>query len=120
MTHLTIYLTHLTIFFYTSVIITNKLPVHISSNIRAGVIRYWLKGNSRDEIASRFVISTGAVTNIVNEWRNNLGSFIADDLRELSLSLKKAQMSPIECASGLRIGKMSKNLELMKSNLNII
>ncbi len=63
-------------------------------------------GNSRDEIASKFLISTGAVSNIVNEWRNNLGSYIADDLRELSLSLNKAQISPLECASGLRIGKM--------------
>lgn len=96
------------------------MPVHISPDIRAAVIRHWLMGDSRNEIASRFVISTGAVTNIVNDWRNNLGNLVADDLRELSLSLKKAQMSPIECASGLRIGKMSKNLELMKSNLNII
>lgn len=31
---------------------------------------------------------------------------MADDLRELSLSLKKAQISPVECATGLRIGKM--------------
>lgn len=82
------------------------MPVYISSDIRAGVIRHWLIGDTRDQIASRFAISTGAVTNIVNEWRNNLGSFVADDLRELSLSLKKAQISPLECATSLRIGKM--------------
>jgi len=82
------------------------MPVHISPEIRSGVIRYWLKGYSRDEIASKFNISTGAVTNIVNEWRNNIGSLVADDLRELSLSLKKAQISPLECATGFRIGKM--------------
>lgn len=63
-------------------------------------------GESRDQIASRFAISTGAVTNIANEWRNNLSSFVAGDLRELSLSLKKAQLSPLECATGLRIEKM--------------
>lgn len=85
---------------------TSKMPVHISPEIRSGVIRYWLKGYSRDEIASKFNISTGAVTNIVNEWRNNIGSLVADDLRELSLSLKKAQISPLECATGFRIGKM--------------
>ncbi|HEX2406394.1 MAG TPA: hypothetical protein VHJ38_04210, partial [Nitrososphaeraceae archaeon] len=82
------------------------LPVHISADIRSGVIRHWLMGDSRDEIASKFLISTGAVTNIVNEWRNNVSSFVADDLRELSLSLKKAQISPLECGTGLRIGKM--------------
>ena len=82
------------------------MPVHLSPDIRSGVIRYWLNGYSRDEIASKFNISKGAVTNIVNEWRNNIGSLIADDLRELSLSLKKAQISSLECATGLRIGKM--------------
>lgn len=82
------------------------MPVHISSDIRTGVIRHWLMGDSRDYIASKFLISAGAVTNIVNEWRNNIGSYIADDLRELSLSLKKAQLSPLECATGLRMEKM--------------
>jgi hypothetical protein len=106
MTHLTVYLTHLTNLYITLDTNTSKMPVHISPDIRSGVIRYWLKGYSRDEIASKFNISTGAVTNIVNEWRNNLGSLVADDLRELSLSLKKAQISPLECATGLRIGKM--------------
>ncbi|HEX5186365.1 MAG TPA: helix-turn-helix domain-containing protein [Nitrososphaeraceae archaeon] len=82
------------------------MPVHISPDIRVGIIRHWLLGESRDQIASQLGISKGTVSNVVNEWRNNLGSYIADDLRELSLSLKKAQLSPLECASGLRIEKM--------------
>ena len=52
------------------------------------------------------MVSTGTVSNILQEWRNNLGSLVVDDLRELTLSLKKAQISPIECAVGFRIGKM--------------
>jgi hypothetical protein len=82
------------------------LPVHISNDIRLGVIHYWLKGNSRDDIATKFNISSGGVTNIISEWRNNLGSFIVDDLRQLSLSLKKGGITPIECAIGFRIAKM--------------
>jgi hypothetical protein len=82
------------------------LPVHISNDIRLGVIHYWLKGISRDDIATKFNISGGGVTNIISEWRNNLGSFIVDDLRQLSLSLKKGGITPIECAIGFRIGKM--------------
>jgi hypothetical protein len=82
------------------------MPVHISQDIRYGIIRHWLMGESRDQIASQLGISKGTVSNVVNEWRNNLGSYIADDLRELSLSLKKAQLSPLECASGLRIENM--------------
>lgn len=82
------------------------MPVHLPSEIRSAVIRYWLRGHSRDEIASQFGISTGVVTNIVNEWRNNLGSYIVDDLRELSLSLKKAGITSTECAIGFRVVKM--------------
>lgn len=80
--------------------------MHISQDIRAGIIYYWLKGSSRDEIASKFIVSSGAVSKIVNEWRNSIGSYNADDLRELSLSIKKAQISPIECAIGFRIAKL--------------
>jgi len=82
------------------------LPFHISADIRSTAIKYWLNAESRDEIASKLSISAGAVTNIINEWRINLGSFIIDDLRELSLSLKKASLSPSECAIGFRVTKM--------------
>ena len=82
------------------------LPVQILPDIRSAVVRYYLKGYSREQIASQCMVSTGAVTNIVNEWRNNIGSLVVDDLRELALSLKKAHISPVECAVGLRIGKM--------------
>ena len=64
------------------------MPVYIPSDIRLGVIYEWLRGNSRDKIAAIYNISTGAATNIINEWRNNMGAYIAEDLRELSLSLK--------------------------------
>ena len=66
------------------------MPVHLSPDIRSGVVRYWLNGYSRDEIASKFIISTGAVTNIINEWRNNMGACVAED-RELSISFKKSK-----------------------------
>jgi hypothetical protein len=82
------------------------LPFHISADIRSTAIKYWLNGESRDEIASKLNISAGAVTNIINEWRINLGSFIIDDLRELSLSLKNTGLSPTECAIGFRAAKM--------------
>ena len=82
------------------------MQVHIPNEIRLAVIHYWLTGDSRDEVATKLNISSGAVTNIINEWRINLGSFIADDLRELSLSLKKGAITPIECAIGFRVAKM--------------
>lgn len=47
------------------------------------VIQQWLEGLPRDEIATNNSLSSGAVTNIVNEWRRGLGFSTADDLRDL-------------------------------------
>jgi hypothetical protein len=86
------------------------LPVNIPSDIRLGVIHEWLRGSSRDKIAAKYLVSTGAVTNIINEWRNNIGAYIAEDLRELSLSLKKANITPIQCSTGFRVAKIMERL----------
>ena len=86
------------------------MPVYIPSDIRLGVIYEWLRGSSRDKIAAIYNISTGGVTNIVNEWRNNIGAYIAEDLRELSISLKKANITPVQCSTGFRVAKIMERL----------
>ena len=86
------------------------MPVYIPSDIRLGVIYEWLRGNSRDKIAAVYNISTEAATNIINEWRNNIGAYIAEDLRELSVSLKKANITPVQCSTGFRVAKIMERL----------
>ena len=86
------------------------MPVYIPSDIRLGVIYEWLRGSSRDKIAAIYNISTGAVTNIINEWRNNIGAYIAEDLREFSVSLKKANITPVQCSTGFRVAKIMERL----------
>ena len=86
------------------------MPVYIPSDIKLGVIFDWLQGNSRDKIAEKYNISTGGVTNIVNEWRNKIGAYIAEDLRELSISLKKANITPVQCSTGFRVSKVMQRL----------
>jgi DNA-binding NarL/FixJ family response regulator len=46
------------------------------------VIDAWMKGKSRDKIASEFNISTGSVSNIKEQWQNKIGVFEANNLRE--------------------------------------
>jgi hypothetical protein len=82
------------------------MPVGTGFDIKAGVIYEWLAGTSRDKIAEVYNISTGGVTNIINEWRIKLGGYTTEDLRELSLSLKKAKMTPIQCSMGFRLAKI--------------
>jgi hypothetical protein len=92
------------------------LPVYIPSDIRVGVIYEWLRGSSRDKIAAIFNISTGGVTNIVNEWRNNIGAYVAEDLRELSVSLKKANITPVQCSTGFRVAKIMEKLGITEGH----
>jgi hypothetical protein len=86
------------------------MPYGIGEDVKLGVIYEWLRGSSRDKIAGIYNISTGAVTNIINEWRNNIGAYIAEDLRELSISLKKANITPIQCSTGFRVAKIMERL----------
>ena len=86
------------------------MPSGMGDDVKSGVIYEWLRGSSRDKIAGIYNISTGGVTNIINEWRNNIGAYIAEDLRELSLSLKKANITPVQCSTGFRVAKIMQRL----------
>ena len=50
-----------------------NMPFATGRDVKSGVIYEWLRGNSRDKIAEIYNISAGGVTNIINEWRNNIG-----------------------------------------------
>jgi hypothetical protein len=79
------------------------MPVKLPESLKSGVIQQWLRGIERDKIASEFGISGGAVTNITNEWRQAIDFPIADELRELAVTLKKIGITPGECAIGCRV-----------------
>jgi predicted RNase H-like nuclease (RuvC/YqgF family) len=81
------------------------MPAAIPQMIKSRVIVQWLQGLSRDAIAQDNKISTGAVSNIINEWTNSLGKYEADALRELAKLLKIAGLSPAQCAVGFRTMK---------------
>jgi hypothetical protein len=88
-------------------------PEHIKSDI----IDAWMMGKTRDKIASEFTISTGSVSNIIEQWQNRIGVFDANNLRELGLALKKAAISPVQCVDGLRITNITNQLGIDKDHL---
>ena len=55
------------------------MPAMLSGSIKFQVIRQWLQGIPRNDIAAEDGISYGAVTNIVNDWRRNLGLVEANE-----------------------------------------
>ena len=82
----------------------------IPQSLKSAVIQQWLMGVERDKIAFEFGISGGAVTNIVNEWRQAIDFLVADELRELAVNLRKIGITPGECAIGCRISRLMKKL----------
>jgi hypothetical protein len=58
------------------------------------------------------MVSSGAVTNIVNEWRRNLGFAAADELRELAVTLKKVGITALlSVLWGLELQRLCSMLE---------
>jgi hypothetical protein len=80
-----------------------NLPTKLPPIMKSLVIQNWLHGMPRDEIAANNGLSAGAVTNIVNEWRQGLGIYVADELRELATVFKKIGITPAQCAIGFRV-----------------
>ncbi|MDQ6667722.1 MAG: helix-turn-helix domain containing protein [Thermoproteota archaeon] len=82
----------------------------IPQTLKNTVIQLYLQGLSRNEIASRTGISQGGVSNIIATWKTALGSPLADDLRELSMALKRLGINTQQCATGFRLAKMIQDL----------
>ena len=73
------------------------MPTKLPGNLKSLVIQEWLKGEQRDKIAGDNGLSAGGVTNVVNEWRDALGFYGADELRELAVTLKKIGITALMC-----------------------
>jgi DNA-binding transcriptional MerR regulator len=92
------------------------MPLKVPSEVRASVIRDWLSGKPRDTIARDNVVSAGAVSNIVREWRDALAVSDADALRELGIMFRKLGITAQECAIGFRLAKILKDLGTDEEN----
>ena len=79
------------------------MPAKLPDSLKSLVIQQWLQGRSRNDIAAQNGLSTGAVTNIVNEWRQSLGDKAADELRGFATTLKNIGITASECALGFRV-----------------
>ena len=79
------------------------MPTKVPDAMKSLVIQQWLRGTARDKIAAENGLSSGAVTNIISEWKQALGVPVADDLRELAVTLNKVGISAAQCASGFRV-----------------
>jgi hypothetical protein len=79
------------------------LRATIGENTRNTIIFEWLRGKSRDSIARNLVLSAGAVTNVINAWRNALDYPVAEALRELAVGLRKLGINATRAALGANL-----------------
>jgi len=80
------------------------MPTGIPEAVKSQVIQRWIMGDRRDTIAVNSGLSSGAVTNIVEQWKANLGFAKAEEIRELGIALRMVGITPAQCALGFRVG----------------
>src|SRR5215212_4738558 len=88
----------------------NYMNSNISETTRQTVIRLWIEGNSRKDIALITGVSEGTVSNIIAEWRQKLGDGDAEAIRELGINMKRTGIGAAQCAKGFRIVSTMKKL----------
>ena len=83
---------------------------NISETTRQTVIRLWIEGYSRKDIALITGVSEGTVSNIIAEWKQKLRDGDADAIRELGINVKRLGIDAAQCAEGLRTSSTMKKL----------
>jgi hypothetical protein len=93
------------------------MGIGLSPYTKSQIITDWLSGKRRREISLNNGISTGTVSNIVEEWRLRLGGSELDSLRELVLEWRKSGITAAECALGFRIVNVLRSLGTKEDQL---
>lgn len=79
----------------------------ITDELKDIVIRKYLQGGGRNEIARDTGLGAGTVTNIIQEFDDKLAEYEPEAIRELTEQLRKAGISPNDCVRGSQmINKM--------------
>ena len=86
--------------------LTNK----ITDDMKNEVIRLYIQGLSRNDIARTCGVAEGTVSNIIDEWKRSLDIPDVQSLRDLAVNLKRCGIDAAQCAQGLKILNTMKKL----------
>jgi DNA-binding CsgD family transcriptional regulator len=81
------------------------------------VIRSWLKGKSRDEIALELSKSQSTISNIISTLRNSMTEYDVDSMRELAKELRRAELTVDNCAVGFRTDNIITKLKIPENEI---
>ena len=93
----------------------NHLVNKITNDMKDEVIRRYLQGESRNDIARTCGLGEGTVSNIVDEWKHSLGIPDVQSLRELAVNLKRCGIDAPQCAEGLKILNTIRKLGVLEN-----
>jgi hypothetical protein len=74
------------------------------------VIKLYVNGKPRDDIANEVGLSAGTVSNTIKEWKLAIGNSDATEIRDFSVMVKKSGISILQCVQGFRMVHLLKNL----------
>ena len=82
----------------------------ITDDMKDEVIRLYLQGLSRNDIARTCGVGEGTVSNVIDEWKRSLDIPDVQSLRDLAVNLKRYGIDAAQCAQGFRILNTMKKL----------
>ena len=91
----------------------------ISEDIQRKIIRLWLEGKSRKDIALICNVSEGTVSNVIADWKQKLDEGDADALRELRSNLKRTGIDAVRCAQGHRISMILRKMGVNEEDFGL-
>ena len=80
------------------------------------MIRGYLNGKTRDQIALDAGISAGMASNIIKDWKQRIGAPNIEEVRDFSITVRKYGMSINQCAQGFRTLQLLKSLGIGEGN----
>lgn len=83
---------------------------------RMKIIELWMKGFTRDEIATDLGIGAATVTNYIREWEAALGQYDAQAIREFVRETRKNGLSVADCIAGSRIMALLKHFQVVDND----
>jgi transposase-like protein len=82
----------------------------IPEELKDKIIREYLKGKSRNEVARHLKLGAGTVTNVIHAWNSHLNEYEPEKIRELVSELGNAGFTPGDCVTRTRM--VNKSIEL--------
>ena len=81
----------------------------LNNSNKSQVIQCYLNGKSREQNAHENNVSTGTVSNIIENWAREMGIPDIKEMRQFAVLVKKSGVSIKQCAQGFRMVKLMNN-----------